>query len=290
MQNLPIREYEPIAPYTTMGVGGEARYFIKASSSHILQASILFAREKKIPFYIFGGGSNIIFSDEGYNGLLIYNDIKHFDFTDGMLTVGSGYMINEIILHMKKTGHIGFEKLFGIPGSIGGAIYQNASAYDVQVSDFFISGTVYDVANNDFISWDHALFHFDYRSSELKRQHGKYILTEAIFAFPKSNYEEFQSSLRFVNEQRNIRPIGKSCGSFFTNPPAEIAGKLIEGAGLKGYTIGGAQVSPIHANYIMNIGNAKACDIHNLCATIQAKVKEKYNIILEPEVRFVDAN
>lgn len=284
---LTIESNVVLAPYTTMKVGGPAKFFVIVKTEKEIIEALQYALQNNIQYYVFSGGSNIIFTDKGFDGLVIYNKINFIEVEDNKLSIGSGCMINQAILLASKNNLCGFEKLFGIPGTIGGALYQNASAYDVAISDYLETATVYDVQSDEVVIWNKEDFLFDYRWSKMKEFHGRYIVISAIFYLLDDSDGQGKKNLMFVNAERNKRPIGNSCGSFFKNPLGQYAGKLIEDAGGKGYQVGGAQVSPLHANYIMNIGHATACDVLELSAIIKSKVKQKYNIQLEEEVRIV---
>jgi len=284
---LDIREQVGLAQFNTMGVGGNAKYFVRVNSYSEMLEAIEYANSNGEEFYLLGTGSNIIFDDNGYNGLVIHNKIADFNIEGSKLTIGSGILLNIAIMKLMNKDLGAFEKLFGIPGTIGGAIYQNAGAHGIEISDFFISGEVYSIEDKIVKTWNKEDFEFEYRSSKLRKNKGKYILLTAEFKLEKRSKEDIKANISEVSESRNMKPSGKSSGSFFKNPEGYFAGKLIEDCGLKGLKVGGAEVSTIHANYIMNINGAKACDIKELSDIIKTKVLEKYGVKLEEEVEFV---
>lgn len=285
---MNIQENIPLAPLTTMGVGGPARYYALVQSEDDLREALQFVKKQNIPYYIFGNGSNLLFPDEGYPGLIIHNRINTMYVEGNRVTLGGGVLINTAIMELMKKGFSGFEKIFGVPGTIGGAIFQNVSAYKQEISTYLISGRVINTESLEIETWMKDDFHFSYRMSALKASHGKYLLIDALFEFPSEDQKVIAAHVAEVNKERQIRPIGKSVGSFFANPSDTIsAGKLIEAAGLKGVQIGGAIVSPIHANYLMNTGTATRQDILNLAKHVKQKVFENSGIELEEEVRVV---
>ena len=285
---LDIREQVGLSQFNTMGVGGNAKYFITVNSSEEMLEAINFANTKGEKLYILGTGSNIIFDDNGYNGVVVYNKTSELHIDGTKAVIDSGSLLNVVILKLMNEDLGGFEKLFGIPGTIGGAIYQNAGAHGVNISDYFVSGNIYNMESSSFETWGKEDFDFEYRSSKLRKNKGKYILLSAEFNLEKILKEEVKANMMIVSESRNTKPFGKSSGSFFKNPEGNSAGKLIEDCGLKGLKVGGVEVSNIHANYIMNINDAKACDIKELSDIIKMKVLEKYGVKLEEEVEFVD--
>jgi len=285
---MNIQENISLSPLTTMGVGGRARYYAMVQSEGDLQEALQFVKKENIPFYIFGNGSNILFPDEGYAGLIIHNRIQTVHTEGDRVILGAGVLLNTAIMELMKKGFSGFEKMFGIPGTIGGAVFQNASAYGQEISTHLISGRVINTENLGIETWKKDDFQLSYRMSALKASHGKYLLIDALFEFPREDSQIIAAHVAEVNKERQIRPIGKSVGSFFKNPSNEVgAGKLIEAAGLKGFQIGGAIVSPVHANYLMNTGTATRQDILELSKYVKQKVFENSGIELEEEVRVV---
>jgi len=288
---LHFQENIPLAPYTTMAVGGSARYFVEVYSEEDIVEALRFALEKGIPYYLFGNGSNILFLDEGYDGLVIHNKLDWINTSDTHLTTGSGALLNTVIMQLSKDGVCGFERLFGVPGTIGGAIFQNATAYDAEITKYLVSAKLYNVEEDIVETWKKEDFDFSYRNSRVKRELGKYIILSAKFELIQDEISNIQARIAEVNKERYIRPVGKSVGSFFTNPKGEKgAGQLIEEAGLKGMRVGGAEISEIHANYIMNVGNATTSDILKLAEMVKEKVKENSEIELKEEVRVVKSS
>jgi UDP-N-acetylmuramate dehydrogenase len=287
---LDIQRNKSLASNTTMGVGGPAEYYVEVRTQQEIQEALRWAEEQSIRWYIIGNASNILFEDAGFKGLIIHNKIRHFQPHGEHITLGSGSLINPTIFKLSEFGLSGMEKLFGIPGTIGGALFQNASAFGGCISDFLISAQILDQDQGwNAKQWSKTDFEFEYRLSKVKKNIGKYIITQATFAFEKAQPETIKNTVQTINANRQTKPIGKSVGSFFTNPDGHIAGKLIEDAGLKGHKVGGAFISNIHANYLMNDGSATTLDILDLCTTIQVRVKEASGIMLEREVRVISA-
>lgn len=271
--------------YTTYKVGGPAEYFFIAGNIDEFKKALEWARDKKIEVTIIGGGSNVVISDDGLKGLVIINKSNGIEVFENSVRADSGVPLKNLIDRVLENGKGGIEFLANIPGTVGGAVAVNAGCYRKFVADFLTLATIYhngkvDEVENDF-------FEFEYRSSKIKRGYEAIVL-DATFEISDADVEECR---RFIAEDRERRdtkhPKEPSCGSFFKNPSKEnIAGELIEKSNLKGYQIGGAQVSEKHANFIINTGNATAADIKNLANHIKKIVKEKTGLELEEEVKY----
>ncbi len=285
-----IREAEILAPYTSFKIGGPADLFYVTKDSQNLVEVIRLAHEYKIPTIILGNGSNILVSDSGFRGLVIKNECRNNKIEDNFIVAESGALLSQAIL---KAVNEGLGKniwpLANIPGSIGGAIYGNAGSYNsdkpVFIGDFVVKvkiinleGELKEVKNN--------YFEFGYRQTKLK-QTGEIIL-EAILKDEKGDKEEI---LKLIHHDKTKRtesyPAFPFPGSFFKNPKHSYAGKLIENCGLKGYRVGEAKISEKHANFIINLGKAKARDVKKLAEIIKEKVSLKFGIKLEEEVQYI---
>lgn len=278
---------EPISRYNTYKVGGIADYIFLPSNVENLIKALNYLKENKIKFKVIGNGSNLIFSSKPYKGVLIKLDnLNNMDIKDNEVYVEAGYKTIKLANKLSREGYTGLEFATGIPGTIGGAVFMNAGAYNSDFKSIIKSVTYLDedyniktLNNNDL--------EFEYRSSIFKKERKQIILSTTLLLEkddPKKIIEVIESrKKRRIESQPLDYP---SAGSVFRNPEGNYAGKLIEDLGLKGYTIGGAKVSEKHANFIINVGNATGEDIKELIEYIQSKVKENYNIdlILEQEL------
>lgn len=283
IENADLREY------TTYKAGGKAIAIVIPDDLNGLITLIKFLREKKVKYKILGNGSNLIFSDKGYNGILIKLDnFNKLEFNDNYVTVGAGYSLTKLSLRTARRGYTGLEFASGIPGTVGGAIFMNAGAYKMDMGYITTTVKVLD-PNLEVKILTNQDLEFHYRSSFLQKVKN-YICIEATLLLRKGDTETI---MEVINDRKKRRIESQpleypSAGSVFRNPEGDYAGRLIEEIGYKGYSIGDAMVSLKHANFIINKGNASGDDIKKLIKEIKTKVKEKYNIDLKVEQEFVE--
>lgn len=283
IENADLREY------TTYKAGGKALAIVIPDDLNGLITLIKFLREKKVKYKILGNGSNLIFSDKGYNGILIKLDnFNKLEFNDNYVTVGAGYSLTKLSLRTARRGYTGLEFASGIPGTVGGAIFMNAGAYKMDMGYITTTVKVLD-PNLEVQILTNQDLEFHYRSSFLQKVKN-YICIEATLLLRKGDTETI---MEVINDRKKRRIESQpleypSAGSVFRNPEGDYAGRLIEEIGYKGYSIGDAMVSLKHANFIINKGNASGDDIKKLIKEIKTKVKEKYNIDLKVEQEFVE--
>jgi len=308
-----LKTGELLSRHTSMGVGGPAEFFYVADKIDKLILAVKTAEEYKIPYFILGNGTNIIFSDRGFEGLVIKNKCREvfLDKNTSLVIVSSGVLLSELIPKVAAYDLGGAEFLFGIPGTIGGAIYNNAGAYGKTISDLVKNITI--LKNGEVEKVDKKKIKFDYRSSDLKLKKSvikSKIILSAILQFNRQKQADILEKIKQLNAERKKRiPLGKSAGSFFKNPlispflrltkdeEKELekilknnripAWWLIKKAGLNEKKIGDAQVSSLHANFIINTGRATATDIKNLAELIKETVYDRFGIGLEEEVEYV---
>ncbi|MBI4669213.1 MAG: UDP-N-acetylmuramate dehydrogenase, partial [Elusimicrobia bacterium] len=249
------------------------------------------AESRSLPFTVLGFGSNILIADRGIRGLVcrLVGDFNSlFLDTEGRLTAGSGAGLQKMVMMLAQNSRKGMESLTGIPGSVGGAVFMNAGTRLGQVRDYLTSVEVYSRQKHDFENLPVSDLAFGYRQSPF--QTGRDIIAGAVFKFPPARNKErvIVSIKELMKRRKDAQPIGlKSAGSFFKNPPNDYAARLIEAAGLKGARAGDAEVSALHAGFIVNRGRAKAQDVLALMKKIQEAVKERFGVALEPEVRLL---
>lgn len=270
-----------LSKYTTFSVGGKADFLVTATNRDDLVAALDWARDKNVPFLVLGGGSNVLVSDSGFRGLVIINRASDFEIKDNVVIAESGANLAKIARETLLDNLIGLHFGAGIPGTIGGAVVGNAGALRSDISEAFVSADVWCQGKVEI--WQNNDFEFAYRYSKLKGNLDAVILS-ARFELERGETAEIIHDIQNDKTRRGKSYLGKTCGSYFKNPEGKSAGELIDSLGLKGYRIGGAEVSPLHANVLRNIGEARAADILALEKYVCDKVFSKYKIRLEPEV------
>lgn len=276
--------------YTTYKVGGMAKCIIYPKNTDKLVQLIKLINKYNLKFKILGKGSNLLFSDNDFNDIIIKLDcFDNVTFNDNRVTVGAGFSLMKLSLLAAKRGLAGLEFASGIPGTVGGAIYMNAGAYKSDMG-YITSSVKVLTPDLKIIELVNSELDFHYRSSFFQKHRG-YICLEADLKLANGNKEEIEKVIKDRRERRiSTQPLEyPSAGSVFRNPsPNQPAGKIIEDLGLKGLTKGGAQISKRHANFIINIGNASAKDVKELISFIKETVKDEYDIDLKVEQEFVN--
>lgn len=296
-KELNIITDEKLSKYSTFQIGGPADFFYKLENPADLIPLFQFAKKKKIPYFIMGGGSNILFDDSGFRGLIIKIDNKNITLSPGpknsiLLTADAGVSIASLLDFSVKNNLSGLEKWVGLPGTVGGAVYGNAGCNGLETSEILVEATLVNDKNARIRKVQNNYFNFRYRQSKLKTS--KEIVLSATFKVEKRTMSE-EEQKRMMTEIRQSRiakqPFGASTGSFFKNPSKVVpAGRLIEQAGLKGKTIGKAQISTKHGNFLVNLGGATAQDILKLARFARQAVKLKFGLTLNEEVQILSAN
>jgi UDP-N-acetylmuramate dehydrogenase len=281
-----VRTNEPMKNHTTFKIGGSAQVFVTPEKPEQIQEIVNLGREETVPVHIIGNGSNLLVSDEGVEGIVVavFGKLAGYDICDTTINVQAGMSLIALSNIAADAGLSGLEFASGIPGSVGGAIYMNAGAYDGQMSDVVANVTVIDGDNNIEVLSVEDL-DFGYRSSVIAKKN--MIVLSARLQLTRANEIAIKSRMNEFSELRKLKqPLEyPSAGSTFKRPEGYFAGKLIADAGLKGYTIGGAQVSEKHAGFIINTGNATAKDVVALCDYVTAQIFEKNGVKLELEVK-----
>lgn len=278
-----------LSDHTTYKVGGKAICAVVPDDEKRLIILLDYLKENNIKYKVLGNGSNVIFNDSGYNGVIIKLDnFNNLKIIKNRITVGAGYPLNKLAIRVSRLGLAGLEFAAGIPGSVGGAVYMNAGAYKSDIGYVLTSIKVL-TPNYEIKTMYNKDLDFHYRTSFLQKNKD-YICLEATFILTKGDSSEI---MELIDERKKRRietqPLEyPSAGSVFRNPEGDFAGRLIEEIGYKGKSIGGAKVSEKHANFIINNGNATGEDIKKLINEIKEKVKEKYNIELKVEQEFVE--
>lgn len=279
-----VQVNEPLARYANWRVGGPADVLLIARSRDELVEAVSLARGANAPVTILGYGANVLISDKGIRGLVIVNRAEHIEFQGELVEVDSGANLVSLARRALEEGVGGLECLIGIPGTIGGAIVGNAGTkYD------WISRRVETVAVLDADGMVRQVpaseMEFGYRTSRVKRS-GELVLGARLRG-RKADRSVIEERMKEFLAERKTQPSGPSTGSVFKNPDGDYAGRLIEACGLKGSRIGGAKISEVHANFIINDRQATAQDIRSLIETAKAAVREKHGVVLEEEVRYL---
>jgi UDP-N-acetylmuramate dehydrogenase len=277
---LQLQSNRRFSEFSTFGIGGPIRAFVEVSTIEEMEEAL----NLKLPFIVIGKGSNCLFNDRGFDGLVILNKIDHCNWHEKSVEVGAGYSFSLLGVQTARKGFSGLEFASGIPATVGGAVFMNAGANGKETCDSLKSVLFLhsDGRKEEFLRSELV---FSYRTSPFQKINGA--ILSATFSL-EPNQQARPTQLKIVEYRMKTQPLKEmSAGCIFRNPVGSSAGALIDQCGLKGLTLGGAQVSPIHANFIVNRGNATAQDVLSLIELIQKKVLEQTGIHLEPEVRLL---
>lgn len=270
---------------TTFGIGGPAHLLCEVQTFEEMQLILRYCHKNQLRFIIIGKGSNTLFDDRGFDGVVIVNRISFFERpTPDQFHVGAGYSFSLLGTQTARLGYAGLEFASGIPGSVGGAIFMNAGANGQETCESLHSvefltpeGTIMHLQREELL--------FSYRTSSFQSMQGA--IVGATFQL-KPSLKARQKQLEIIQYRKETQPYSEmSAGCVFRNPPNTPAGALIDQSGLKGTVVGGAQVSPLHANFIINTGKATAQDVLSLMASVKHQVKEKTGVDLESEIRYI---
>ncbi|MBE6573100.1 MAG: UDP-N-acetylmuramate dehydrogenase [Ruminococcaceae bacterium] len=276
--------------FTTFRIGGKADLALFPSDRDSLVSLLRYVTENNIKYAVIGNGSNVLFSDEGYRGVVIITtQMKNYCFGEDLLVCDAGAPLTQIAVNAVRSGYEGYAFACGIPGSIGGAVFMNAGAYEGQISDILVYSEYYDLKTGEICRMNADEHEFDYR-------HSSYMGSDKIIlsaAFKLEKAKDPESVIALMNEhikaRRDKQPLEyPSAGSVFKRYPGYFTAKLIDQAGLKGFCVGGAQVSEKHAGFIVNKGDATAKDVCELIDIIKKAIFEREGINIECEVRKID--
>jgi UDP-N-acetylmuramate dehydrogenase len=286
-----MQENAPLSGYTTARIGGPADVLVFARKADELALGAEMLWKMDVPFILLGGGSNVLVSDRGVRDVVIINRARLLKFNaqaePPSVHAESGVTPNDIAQRAARLGLAGFEWAASIPGSLGGAIYGNAGAFDGDIAGNLISVELIH-RQNGRQTWPAEKMEYGYRNSFLKRTHPPIIILAAELALQHGDPQTIQSKMeQFSNRRRLNQPPGASMGSMFKNPPGDKAGRLMEAAGLKGRHVGNASISTQHANFFINNGETKAADMLALIELARKVVFEQFGIQLELEVELI---
>ncbi|MBR2848505.1 MAG: UDP-N-acetylmuramate dehydrogenase [Clostridia bacterium] len=289
LQNISIRYDEPMALHTTFHIGGPADFYVEPQSADALRRVLRLTKKHNVKTQVIGRGSNILIADAGFHGVIVStSSMKQITVLENVITAEAGATLTALAKTACDHALTGLQFSNGIPGSVGGAVFMNAGAYDGEISEVLTESTYYDRESGEVISLSGDGHRFDYRNS-IYRTHPEWIILSARFALLPGD----ENAIRREMEELMRRRIEKqpleypSAGSTFKRYPGRYTAKMIDEAGLKGCTVGGAQVSEKHAGFIINRGGATAGDVLSLIDKIQKEIYRLHKIEIEPEVIYI---
>lgn len=279
---------EPMCRHTTFRVGGEAQCFIRIGNKEQLMHIIPYLQQVEMPFFILGNGSNLLVGDKGYPGVILQigDKMNRIHVEGGLVIAQAGALLSQVARSAMEYSLTGLEFASGIPGTIGGGVVMNAGAYDGEMKQVVERVTVLD-KHGEILELSGEDMEFGYRTSVIKNR--PFIVLEVCLRLQQGERREIEQKMKeLAGRRREKQPLEfASAGSTFKRPEGYFAGKLIMDAGLRGYSIGGAQVSEKHCGFVINTGKATAADVAEVIQEVQERVKEKFDITLEPEVIFL---
>jgi len=306
-------ENEPLAKYTSWRIGGPARFFANAATPEDLREALGWARERALPVFVLGGGTNLLARETGFAGMVLRYRSQELrveaEGDAGRAWIAAGAPLAGSVRKLAAQGWGGMQWAEGLPGTIGGAVFGNAGCYGGDIATVLKRAWL--LVGDDIEEWPVERFAYGYRMSVLKRtkderpmtkrpsaQHDTFVLRPSSFVSPivlaaefniqRADPRELAAQMeRTATERKGKTPVGSSCGSVFKNPPRESAGRLLEAAGLKGTRVGGAEIAQKHANYIVNLGGASSDDVLGLIEIARERVFKEFGIALELEVQII---
>jgi len=283
-----VREHEPLQPHSWYGIGGRARYFLELADDAALPELVGRLNGDQVPYLVIGAATNTLFATDELPGLTIKLSTARISIDGDAVSVSAGALMPKLAAETARAGRAGLEFAAGVPGTVGGSVFGNAGAFGGEVKDQLLHTEVVDPQGTRQ-TMTAAECAFAYRESVCKRSRDRWVITSATFATTSEPPPAVRARLLEVQKHRRAtQPIEqRSLGSTFKNPAGDSAGRLIDACGLKGLRIGGAQVSPKHANFIINLGGASADDVLALMAEMRDRVRTRFGIDLEPEIRVI---
>lgn len=288
IQNIEFRCGEMLSAHSTFRIGGPADWFVQPDTAEKLVSTVEICKQYDVPYYFLGNGSNILFGDEGYRGVII--DISalapQITCEDAVISVSAGCGLGRLCIFARDKALSGLEFAYGIPGTVGGAVYMNAGAYGGEIKDVLLDATVLEQDGTVHTVPAEAL-ELTYRHSKLEET-GACVLA-ARFRLTPGNQDEIRAQMeKLMQQRRDKQPLDKpSAGSTFKRPQGAFAAALIDQCGLRGFRVGGAAISEKHCGFAVNLGGATCADVEALCDQVAAIVKEKTGYTLEKEIRVV---
>ena len=283
-----VYQNEPMSRHTTFRIGGPADVFVVPESTRALAKTVSFCRTNQVPFYILGNGSNLLIGDKGYRGVVIqiYRNLNDIQVRGEKICAQAGAMLSVIAKQALANALTGFEFASGIPGTLGGAVMMNAGAYGGEIKDVFQEALVL-TPEGELQKLSCEEMEFGYRTSVVEKRN--YIVLEATLKLHLGDEAAIRQRMEELKLQRTTKqPLDlPSAGSTFKRPEGYFAGKLIMDAGLRGFSVGGAQVSEKHCGFVVNKGGATAADVRELMRQVTERVETQFGVTLEPEVKML---
>lgn len=283
-----IKENEPMKSHTSFKIGGVADVFVSPTTKEQLVDAIRICKENQVPYYIIGNGSNLLVSDKGFRGVIIEvsKNLSEIRREGNLIIAEAGALLARIAKTAESADLTGFEFAHGIPGTLGGAITMNAGAYDGEMKDVILQAQIID-EQGQIQTLTKDELELGYRTSIIQKK--GCIVLEAVIELQPGNKEEITAKMKdLAGRRKDKQPLEyPSAGSTFKRPVGHFAGKLIMDGDLRGYQVGGAQVSEKHCGFVINKGDATCEDVMELIAHVQKVVKERFNVELEAEVRII---
>jgi UDP-N-acetylmuramate dehydrogenase len=284
---MKLKKNEPLSRHTTFRIGGPAKYFIEAKTAEELALALDFARENKLKTFFLGKGSNVLFSDKGFEGVVIKPAFSRVVIKNETMIAEAGASLHKIVNLAMNHSLSGLEGVVGIPGSVGGAVAMNAGVGERALGDLVIR--VWGLGTRGLVkTFTKKRCQFGYRKSIFQK--GKWVILKVELGLKKGDKQVIRQTIKEMWKKRlEKQPYDMpSAGSVFKNPKGDFAGRLIEAAGCKRMEVGDAQVSEKHANFIVNLGKAKAWQVKKLMDIVKIKVQKKFKIALQPEIKLVE--
>ena len=283
-----VKLQEPMSKHTTFRIGGPADFYLCPHSTKEVQQTVQICKEENLPYFILGNGSNLLVSDKGYRGVIIqlWKNFSDISVKDCCITAKAGALLSKVAAEALEEGLTGMEFASGIPGTIGGAVFMNAGAYGGEMKDIIKEVKVLDDQGEVRVLSNEEM-KLGYRTSIVKEK--GYTVLSAVLQLKKGDVSVIREAMEDLKNRRTSKqPLDMpSAGSTFKRPEGYFAGKLIMDSGLRGFSVGGAQVSEKHCGFVVNKGGATAEDVTALIREVQRRVKEKFGVELETEVRFL---
>lgn len=282
-----VRANESLAAHTALQMGGPADLWVTAQSAEDLAVAGQMAHAHHVSVFMLGGGANLLIGNAGIRGLVIKNQARHITFSAEGFMAESGALLPRLASQCAAHNLSGLEWAIGVPGTLGGAVVNNAGAFDGDIARNLVRAELLTFTGERI--WQGAdWFEYDYRGSRIKSGREQAIVLQAEFLLsPMPSLDVIATMQAYTKKRRETQPAGTTIGSMFKNPVDDSAGRLIEAAGLKGYQVGQAQISPVHANFFVNLGGATADDVRQLIEKAQNSVQEKFGVILELEIQLI---
>jgi len=284
-----VRQGEPLASRTSFGIGGSAEFFAEMANPQAIEVALEGCRLRAIPYLLLGAGTNLLVADAGVEGLVVRVVNRDYEVEGTRVRAGAGLKMMRLARIVADAGLRGFEFAIGVPGTVGGAVYQNAGCWGKELREVLIEARGFQ-PGADRRTWSPKDLQLGYRTSALRDGplHGSLVI-DATIKLERGDGEEAKRLMaKLTNERNQTQPIKtKNCGSVFVNPPGDSAGRLVQAAGLKGTRQGAAVISQLHGNFIVNEGGATAADVAKLINHARAEVMRRFGIELVPEVELV---